>query len=1152
MGNTGKLLGLPLGAVARWFLRRSIVLKMTVFVGALLALLAGALIAVVFHYTGEMLRDQINNRLAAVADDRLAMLRRSLAHLEERARIFASRYRVLDFLDRNSGAVQAAGSRPVLRAGVLDDVRNDTEGLLAFWVEDRSGRRIAASGPDEVLAAFAGKEESRQATDRDPGLVGLPRPAGGTFGVLLRTTATTRQQGVIGTFLLVLDMGPLMTDLADPRWLGESGELLVGVRQGETTRFLFPPRLSPHRIDFPASRTEPMNRAIAGTFGFDRTVDRLGRDVLAAYRPLPEQGWGLVAKLDAEEAYAPVRLLGHLLLAIGGSILALGLGASYLISRQNTAPIRRLAAAADAIARGQPGTPIEVRPGDEIGTLGRAFSRMSEQVARSQAELETRITERTRELAAMRDLLDAFFQIFTSRLEPHNIDRTFESVLRFCHQLGYDLAMISLVDREQGVIRAVRGAGSMADVVGLTVRSLDGDDILAQVVRHGHAIIVADSVRDPRCDPSAVRLARIHGQVVLPLVGDEVLGTLQVATPETLDPERVDLRPLESLSGHTARALSGLRQVEEIDRLNRSLEEKAEELLKSEGALREQTRILRSVLDCMREGVVVADRESKLLLVNPAAERNLGRTGGLSEPDRWNPVYGVYHADRVTPYTVEELPLSRAIRGESLDEVELYVSHASLQQGLWVLVNARPLRDDHGAVQGGLVVFHDVTRRKNNERRLAAQFATTRVLTEADSLDQAASRILAIVGEQLDWDLGTFWRLDRGAQRLRCSALWLAPGRECAEFAEGTRKATFGSGEGPPGRVWTTRRAEWIDDLASEQSCPRRPAPGGDGPKSGLAAPILARGECLGVLELYSRESRPPDEQLLEMMTNLGSQVGQFIERQQMHARVVQSEKLASLGLLSAGLAHEINNPLAYIGNNLAVLERDIRALLGLVAAYERSSDLLASHRPELLAEIEGLSDECDFPYLRENLDKLLASTRQGVTRLGEIVRNLRGFARLDRPETDQLDLRDALNSAMEMIRGRLARRHIAVEQDHDDLPLISASPVQINQVFLNLLVNAMQAIEATHREDGRIAIRFRASGNEVEVEISDNGCGIPSEVLPKVFDPFFTTKSVGDGTGLGLSITHGIVQDHGGRLEVESTPGEGTSFHIFLPVSRK
>ena len=171
---------------------------------------------------------------------------------------------------------------------------------------------------------------------------------------------------------------------------------------------------------------------------------------------------------------------------------------------------------------------------------------------------------------------------------------------------------------------------------------------------------------------------------------------------------------------------------------------------------------------------------------------------------------------------------------------------------------------------------------------------------------------------------------------------------------------------------------------------------------------------------------------------------------------------------------------------------------------------------------------------------------------MAEIVNNLRGFARLDRAAVDQIDIHEALGSALEMIRGRLQRRHITVEERKGDLPLVAASHVQVNQVFLNLLINAMQAIESTHREDGKIVIQTRTNGKDVIIEIRDNGCGIPADVLPQIFDPFFTTKSVGDGTGLGLSITHGIVQDHSGRMEVESSPGQGTCFRVILPIARR
>jgi two-component system, NtrC family, sensor kinase len=225
---------------------------------------------------------------------------------------------------------------------------------------------------------------------------------------------------------------------------------------------------------------------------------------------------------------------------------------------------------------------------------------------------------------------------------------------------------------------------------------------------------------------------------------------------------------------------------------------------------------------------------------------------------------------------------------------------------------------------------------------------------------------------------------------------------------------------------------------------------------------------------------------------------------------------------------------------------------LALVATYEKARELLAANRGDLVAEIDRLDNECDFAYIKAHLDKILASTRQGVKRVAEIVHNLRGFARLDRAAVDQMDIHEALAAALEMIRGRLERRRITVEERKGELPPVSASPVQINQVFLNLLVNAMQAIESTHRDDGRIVVETRCNGKEVILEVKDNGCGIPADVLPQIFDPFFTTKSVGDGTGLGLSITHGIVQDHGGRMDVETAAGQGTCFRVILPISRK
>jgi two-component system NtrC family sensor kinase len=271
-----------------------------------------------------------------------------------------------------------------------------------------------------------------------------------------------------------------------------------------------------------------------------------------------------------------------------------------------------------------------------------------------------------------------------------------------------------------------------------------------------------------------------------------------------------------------------------------------------------------------------------------------------------------------------------------------------------------------------------------------------------------------------------------------------------------------------------------------------------------------------------------------------------------MQAMIVQAEKLASLGLLSAGVAHEINNPLAYVANNLAVLERDWRGLAGVLEAYEEAGPVLAATRPELAARVDRIGEEIDLPYIRANLGQLLSSTRQGVRRISGIVESLREFARLDQAAVDRVDLRQAIAGSLELIRGQLGRHHITVEQHVGGVLPVVCAPAQLNQVVLNLLVNAMQAIEATGRGAGRIELAIRPRGDEVVLEVADDGCGIPAAVLPRIFDPFFTTKPVGEGTGLGLAISHGIVADHGGRIEVESTPGRGSRFRVILPVGGK
>jgi signal transduction histidine kinase len=272
-------------------------------------------------------------------------------------------------------------------------------------------------------------------------------------------------------------------------------------------------------------------------------------------------------------------------------------------------------------------------------------------------------------------------------------------------------------------------------------------------------------------------------------------------------------------------------------------------------------------------------------------------------------------------------------------------------------------------------------------------------------------------------------------------------------------------------------------------------------------------------------------------------------ERQRMRAMLAHTDKLASIGLLSAGVAHEINNPLSYVANNLAVLRRDAKGLLEMLAAAEEAVLAGPDAPPEAPARLAEISEEIDWPYIRQNLEPMIDRTLEGVRRVANIVQKMRGLARTSRPKWERASLEELIDGALEMTRGRLKRDRIEVAVVNEGVDCIDCVPSDISQVLLNLVINALQAVEAAGRpEGGRIEISARIEGAWVEIGVRDDGEGIAPEDIDRLFDPFFTTKPVGEGTGLGLAISHGIVAGHGGRIEVESDARRGTLFRVLLP----
>jgi signal transduction histidine kinase len=268
-------------------------------------------------------------------------------------------------------------------------------------------------------------------------------------------------------------------------------------------------------------------------------------------------------------------------------------------------------------------------------------------------------------------------------------------------------------------------------------------------------------------------------------------------------------------------------------------------------------------------------------------------------------------------------------------------------------------------------------------------------------------------------------------------------------------------------------------------------------------------------------------------------------------AQLIQTEKMSSLGQMVAGIAHEINTPLAYVKNSLGSVAARLPEVKKLIVETNKLLKLMESGNPDpatlqtkFLSVRELVNRFAEQQALAE-LGQLAADGLYGIEQISEIVVNLKNFSRLDRSKVSSFNLNDGLQSALLLAKHEL--KHLKVNKQFGDIPPITCSPSQLNQVFLNLINNAAQAIEGS---DGEITLRTRrADEDHVAVEIADNGKGIPPEIMSKIFDPFFTTKPVGKGTGLGLSISYKIVEQHGGRISVDSALGKGTTFTIVLPL---
>ncbi len=267
---------------------------------------------------------------------------------------------------------------------------------------------------------------------------------------------------------------------------------------------------------------------------------------------------------------------------------------------------------------------------------------------------------------------------------------------------------------------------------------------------------------------------------------------------------------------------------------------------------------------------------------------------------------------------------------------------------------------------------------------------------------------------------------------------------------------------------------------------------------------------------------------------------------QDAQTQLLQAEKMAAIGQLAAGVAHEINNPIGFVYSNLGSLEKYLQNVIAALVIYDEAETALAGN-DKALETIREWKKKADIDFLKEDMRALIAESRDGVSRVKKIIEDLKEFSRLDQSDEWQfIDLRRALESTLNMVLSGTEQR-IEAHGEYAAVPEVECLPQQINQVFMNILLNAVQAIQ----DKGTITVRTGTEDGEAWVEIADSGAGIAANDLPRIFEPFFTTRPVGKGVGLGLSVAYTLVKKHRGHIDVKSTPGQGATFRIRLPLKR-
>jgi PAS domain S-box-containing protein len=672
---------------------------------------------------------------------------------------------------------------------------------------------------------------------------------------------------------------------------------------------------------------------------------------------------------------------------------------------------------------------------------------------------------------------------------------------------------------------------------------------------------------------------------------------------------------------------------------------------RAEEKLSSTNEILQSILSSMADAVIVADTHGNFLLFNPAAERMFGRGATQTAASEWSQKYGLYLPDKVTPFPPDQLPLMRSIRGEEVNNVEIFVRHEKAPNGLWTRVNGRPLRGPDGELSGGVIVSRDITEVKKEEFFLFDQSRVLEMIAANAPLPEVLTSLVQLMEGQADGLRCSILVLTRDGLRIRHAA---APSLPKA-YVDAVDNLPIGPRNGSCGTAMYLRKPVVVKDVLTDPLwADYRPIAEICGLRACWSTPIYSpNGDVLGSFAMYRQEERGPNAEetrLTQIATHIA---GIAIERQRAQETLREREARINLAAESAHLAFWVIYPeqhTAWMSDNgralygfdsnlplnrdlicarvhpderaavhaafdhacasLGIFESEHRLvlpngqtrwvivrgrclqdehgnlleLIGVtidVSAQKQSDLQLQIQREEmshlnrvaLMGEITAsVAHELNQPLTaiannasaarrfleRGNIDpvllqQLLQDMVADSQRAGEVIRGIRALVQKDKNVVSSvLNLNAIIADTLRLVSSDISLREsvVTTEMDHS-LPQVEAAPVQIQQVLLNLIMNALDAVEALAPAERRIIVSTRSlNGESAEVSVRDFGAGLPKDRPDKVFDHFFSTKQT--GMGMGLTIVRSIIEMHGGRITAENAPDRGACFSFQLPAARR